>query len=434
MRKQSFEKLLREAVIADAETQGRQLFPELEEVPEEAQARFDAALYGKRRAKHTAEQRHVVEKTTRRNTVIDATDSAPGPKPLHPVSRWLLYGLGFVAAAVAVFLFFAPGLPRGTSKEAHPAPLTEKPIYADATNAPQPGSASEPASEPEPGSVPAPESTSEPEPEPTAAPEPAPEPTERPGEQPPSDPDALKTALIGTWKLKAMESEDESQSGQIALINVMIAAGNYDCRYEYRADGTGTASWNINGESTVQEFAYTLNGNLLSFSGETMSVAIDGDRMVSEEQGLTFIFERIGDETDIVLPELGDVDAEALLGNWRLKSVTSADEAQSDWVAQVNEQIEEGTYERRFVFRADRTLVEISNIDSVHSEEQYTYSVEGNTMSVDGEERSFLFDGDQMIVEEDGTVLYFERIEEEEQSNGRPANLREGRSGSFNPP
>ena len=429
MRKQSFEKLLREAVIADAETQGRQLFPELEEVPEEAQARFDAALYGKRRAKHTAEQRHVVEKTTKRNTVIDATDSAPGPKPLHPVSRWLLYGLGFVAAAVAVFLFFAPGLPRGTSKEAHPAPLTEKPIYADATNAPQPGSASEPASEPEPGFVPAPESTSEPEPEPTAAPEP----TKQPGEQTPIDSKSLAENLIGTWKLLGMESEDESQSGQIALTNVMLAAGISEARYEYRADGTGTAFWTIDGESSIQEFTYILIGNMLSFSGETMSVTIDGDRMVHEEQGMTFYFERIADESkpDTELP---DIDAEAVLGNWRLKSMTSADEAQSDWVAQVNEQIEEGTYERRYVFRADRTLVEISNIDSVHSEEQYTYSVEGNTMSVDGEERSFHFDGDQMIVEEDGTVLYFERIEEEEQSNGRPANLREGRSGSFNPP
>lgn len=429
MRKQSFEKLLREAVIADAETQGRQLFPELEEVPEEAQARFDDALYGKRRAKHTAEQRHVVEKTTKRNTVIDATDSAPGPKPLHPVSRWLLYGLGFVAAAVAVFLFFAPGLPRGTSKEAHPAPLTEKPIFADATNAPQPGSASEPAFEPEPGSVPAPESTSEPEPEPTAAPEP----TKQPGEQTPIDSKSLAENLIGTWKLLGMESEDESQSGQIALTNVMLAAGISEVRYEYRADGTGTAFWTIDGESSIQEFTYILIGNMLSFSGETMSVTIDGDRMVHGEQGMTFYYERIADESkpDTELP---DIDAEAVLGNWRLKSMTSADEAQSDWVAQVNEQIEEGTYERRYVFRADRTLVEISNIDSVHSEEQYTYSVEGNTMSVDGEERSFHFDGDQMIVEEDGTVLYFERIEEEEQSNGRPANLREGRSGSFNPP
>ena len=429
MRKQSFEKLLREAVIADAETQGRQLFPELEEVPEEAQARFDAALYGKRRAKHTAEQRHVVEKTTKRNTVIDATDSALGPKPLHPVSRWLLYGLGFVAAAVAVFLFFAPGLPRGTSKEAHPAPLTEKPIFADATNAPQPGSASEPAPEPEPGSVPAPESTSEPEPEPTDAPEP----TKQPGEQTPIDSKSLAANLIGTWKLLGMESEDESQSGQIALTNVMLAAGISEVRYEYRADGTGTAFWTIDGESSIQEFTYILIGNMLSFSGETMSVTIDGDRMVHEEQGMTFYYERIADESkpDTELP---DIDAEAVLGNWRLKSMTSADEAQSDWVAQVNEQIEEGTYERRYVFRADRTLVEISNIDSVHSEEQYTYSVEGNTMSVDGEERSFHFDGDQMIVEENGTMLYFERVEEEEQSNGRPANLREGRSGSFNPP
>ena len=786
-----------------------------------------------------------MEKTTRRNTVIDATDSAPGPKPLHPVSRWLLYGLGFVAAAVAVFLFFAPGLPRGTSKEAHPAPLTEKPIYADATNAPQPGSASEPAFEPEPGSVPAP--TPEREVNTLAADGLKEVPTYEYewqgcrcliplGFEPEYEWDTeLSTCSLNgatqdlkqliyhfEWEYYVIGWDDDvfsedhidvlfdslgwveypknglighsvrtvangvncyhlydteynvyycfaqvardgenvllmqglskteagidtfdsvvnafvaslnglellvppnaSWSGSVRLVlngeplntytgvyyfegsdaiipleTFLCAIGGYPTESPYQslvnvrhrasccelcgkrylldfwqkvflseddlaalADGQASPGRGLSetkiksinlfpnvarggetliwGQAEMLVDCRTLEA-VLRASGLDIAIACDADKQeirvtlnapdtiavpddpqrpalalfgknwcgfaclfpktaqiiyandayirATDEALLQWDTEALktvglidlayirvpeqtladktlsqwffasewredderqfeqprtseiapdmtatylplisgkyticlveqprtseiapdmtatylplisgkyticlveqprtseiapdmtatclplisgkyticlvklwtdGDDALILLAEAWTEDAladfesiarrfsamhapdktaEAVLGNWRLKSMTSADEAQSDWVAQVNEQIEEGTYERRYVFRADRTLVEISNIDSVHSEEQYTYSVEGNTMSVDGEERSFHFDGDQMIVEEDGTVLYFERIEEEEQSNGRPANLREGRSGSFNPP
>ena len=48
MRNKDFEKLLKEAIIQEAEEQGRMLSAEAEPIPEVAQARFDAALNGKR--------------------------------------------------------------------------------------------------------------------------------------------------------------------------------------------------------------------------------------------------------------------------------------------------------------------------------------------------------------------------------------------------
>ena len=48
MRNKGFDKLLKEAIIQEAEEQGARMEPCAEPIPETAQARFDAALNGSR--------------------------------------------------------------------------------------------------------------------------------------------------------------------------------------------------------------------------------------------------------------------------------------------------------------------------------------------------------------------------------------------------
>lgn len=105
-------------------------------------------------------------------------------------------------------------------------------------------------------------------------------------------------AIVGTWILKAMESEDESQSGQIAIVNALIAAGRYEATYTFAEGGDGLAYWNIQGEKQAQVFTYTIDGDQLTFSGETMTFEIDGDQLTLQELGITMRFVRRTEDTE----------------------------------------------------------------------------------------------------------------------------------------
>ena len=144
---------------------------------------------------------------------------------------------------------------------------------------------------PEPAAVPTPEPTAVSTPEPSAAPTPEPTATSTPE---PSSVDLL----MGTWILEAMESEDESQSGQIAIVNALIAAGKYQCEYTFLPSGDGLAYWDIQGEKSAFVFTYVVDGDKLTFSDETMTFAIDADRLTLRELHLTLIFKRRAEDAD----------------------------------------------------------------------------------------------------------------------------------------
>ena len=240
MRKREFEKLLKQAIIEEAEEQGAifEASPETEPIPETAQARFDAALNGKRKSNRSlfTRLRYFAYRNGRR------------------------LAFGAIAAGTVAALVLVVGLLTRTvlnGKKGGSAP--EKGDHAS-TNAPV-------AHTSEPGPL----ETNEPE-----------------GTTEPSSVDAL----VGTWMLEAVESEDESQSGQIAGINAMIAAGKYEATYTFLSDGNGLAYWDIEGEKTAQAFTYVVDGDKLTFSGETMTFEIDGDRMKLRESDLTMLYKR----------------------------------------------------------------------------------------------------------------------------------------------
>lgn len=135
MRNKDFDKLLKEAILLDAEEQGARIEPCSEPIPEAAQARFDAALNGTRKkSKRTASE-------------------APSeqPQPVKRAHRWLAYGLTAVSAAAVVLvvaLILGAGGLRATKA---PEPAEQQPMQAETTMEPLP----EPG-EPEPGSQPLP--------------------------------------------------------------------------------------------------------------------------------------------------------------------------------------------------------------------------------------------------------------------------------------
>ena len=122
MRKREFEKLLRAAIISEAEEQGAILdaTPEIEPIPAESQARFDAALNGtKQKSGQTGSSGAAPERT---------------PKSPKPARRTLTYVLGG-ASAVAVILVVALLLRSGIlfqTKDSMPA----GPMEAESTGAP----------------------------------------------------------------------------------------------------------------------------------------------------------------------------------------------------------------------------------------------------------------------------------------------------------
>ena len=265
MRNKNFDKLLKEAIILDAEEQGARMEPSAEPIPAEAQARFDAALNGKRKEP--------------KKTNDNAFWEQPQPRPVKRAHRWLAYGLTAVSAtAVVLVVVLLVGTGMGIRGAKATEPGEAQPMQAETTLEPlstvEPFAPTEPEPEfqpPEPGGS---------EPEPTAPIEP------EPGEAQPQD------ALIGTWTLKAMESEDESQSGQIAIVNAMIAAGQYEATYTFLSDGNGLFYCDIQGEKTAQAFTYVIDGDKLTFGGETMTFAVEGDRLSLTEEGLTLLFDR----------------------------------------------------------------------------------------------------------------------------------------------
>jgi hypothetical protein len=105
MRKQSFEKLLRDAVRKDAEAQGNLLHPETEPIPAASQARFETALYGKQKAKPN----------TSASTAAVPVESQSA-RPQKRFSRVLGYGMAAAAIACIVGLVFGVGLFRGSKK------------------------------------------------------------------------------------------------------------------------------------------------------------------------------------------------------------------------------------------------------------------------------------------------------------------------------
>jgi hypothetical protein len=246
MRKREFEKLLKQAIIEEAEEQGAifEASPETEPIPETAQARFDAALNGKRRPNRSVFTR--LRYFAYRN------------------GRRLAFGaiaVGSVAALVLVVGLLTRTVLNGKKGGSAPEKGESAPENGDYASTSAPVRTSEPG----------PLETNEPE-----------------GTTEPSSVDAL----VGTWMLEAMESEDESQSGQITVMNAMIAAGKYEATYTFLSDGNGLAYWDIEGEKTAQAFTYVVDGDKLTFSGETMTFEIDGDRMKLRESDLTMLFKR----------------------------------------------------------------------------------------------------------------------------------------------
>ena len=144
MRKRTFEKLLRDAVIAEAEANGSMLNREYEPIPADAQARFEAALYGRTRAKETAKP---VRSSTAR--------TAQRAWQRKSLGRILSYGLSAAAVIAILVVVFGIGLFRGGAKGMKDdSPLAE---IAESTFAPKPGEQApdaKPTAEPEPGEQP----------------------------------------------------------------------------------------------------------------------------------------------------------------------------------------------------------------------------------------------------------------------------------------
>ena len=87
MRYKAFEKLLKEAVILEAEEQGRLLSPEASPIPQEVQARFDTALNG------ASPKQRIEDKPEKKKQVIR-----------RRMRRWSGYALGAAALAATVFV------------------------------------------------------------------------------------------------------------------------------------------------------------------------------------------------------------------------------------------------------------------------------------------------------------------------------------------
>ena len=119
MRKKAFERLLREAIILEAEEQGEKLILSAEPIPEAAQARFDAALNGS---------------TEKRQAAV----SGEPVRSEKPRRSWIGYGIAAVsAAAVVLAVALMIGITAGTKS-------TPGQMDAQATSAPQPGAHSAP--------------------------------------------------------------------------------------------------------------------------------------------------------------------------------------------------------------------------------------------------------------------------------------------------
>lgn len=125
MRNKAFEKLLKEAILLDAEEQGAHMDASNEPIPEAAQARFDAALNGNRKEpKRTASE-------------------APSeqPQPVKRAHRWLAYGLTAVSAAAVILtvaLLIGTGGLRGTKPQEPVMPAEQQPMQAETTMEPLP--------------------------------------------------------------------------------------------------------------------------------------------------------------------------------------------------------------------------------------------------------------------------------------------------------
>ena len=144
MRNKDFDKLLKDAIIQEAEEQGRTLTPDAEPIPAEAQARFDTALNGKRKE----------PKKTNDNAFWEQ------PQPVKRAHRWLAYGLTAVSAAAVVLvvvLILGAGGIRGAKAPAEPPDVQS---LAEATAAPE-----QPGEQPYEPTEPEPQEPTEPEPE-----------------------------------------------------------------------------------------------------------------------------------------------------------------------------------------------------------------------------------------------------------------------------
>jgi hypothetical protein len=109
----------------EAEEQGRALTPDAEPIPEEAQARFDAALNGNRK-----ESKRMI-----------AVASSEQPQPVKRAHRWLAYGLTAVSAAaviLVVVLLIGTGGLRGTKPQEPVMPAEQQPMQAETTMEPLP--------------------------------------------------------------------------------------------------------------------------------------------------------------------------------------------------------------------------------------------------------------------------------------------------------
>lgn len=98
-------------------------------------------------------------------------------------------------------------------------------------------------------------------------------------------------SLIGKWKLKWMESENEADSWNIAINNALIAAGKLVWTYQFNADGTGEAYLYSNDEEQQQTFTYTIKGQAVTFSGETMEFRFEDGILILSESPLTCGYE-----------------------------------------------------------------------------------------------------------------------------------------------
>ena len=173
MRKHQFEALLAEAIVLEAEEQGERLNrePQAEQIPEEAQARFDAALYGKQKTEQTMRRRAAVRRAI----------------------GYAMGGVGAVAAILLILLVF--GMPRSHKPIIPDTPdKPEEPAVHESTDAPQ-----------EPGAVPL---TAEPTQDPVEMPE--------QGDEPPSVEawtPTIRAALASGYPAWDVETPDDGWGG-----------------------------------------------------------------------------------------------------------------------------------------------------------------------------------------------------------------------------
>ena len=212
---------------------------------------------------------------------------------------------------------------------------------------------------------------------------------------------AADNGIVGVWDIDIMAVMKMSGASDEEIAEMEPLMGLMSATMEFTADGRCIMVATAMGQEVSREEApYKVYGNTIELEGDPATYVLEGNTLTITESDITMTLTRNTTAEPTVTPVAPAASAGSVVGVWKL-DVLSVLEMSGQMSAEELEEMKPliALMSATMEFTADgRCIMVVSALGEETNREEMSYSVEGNTLYMNGSPNQFVLEGNTLKI------------------------------------